>query len=302
MKNVSEFRESLRKALDLAAVTGKTTQPEVDKVIQDLIDYNNPLRMNIPREPGSGEAYLLNRRSAGGTAAFVNDTEELADSQSTYARVTFPFKTIKERGKVTQFAQDAGRSYKDLLAEEMETATKTVGNKEEDAIINGSVAGNAKEFDGLRIQTTNTVSAGTNGGALSLALLDETFDAMLGKPKLAVMSKRTRRKLYSLLQATQRFVDTTEVKGGFRVLAYNDAAVFYSQFISNAQTQGTALDASDLFLIDPDYVFMAVLAEFKMVPLAKTSSQFDAFDVRGSEALVVSNTTHGTARLLGIIP
>lgn len=302
MKSATDFRESLRKALDLAGVTGKTTQPEVDKVINDLIDYNNPLRMNIPREPGSGEAYLLNRRSAGGTAAFVNDTEELADSNSTYARVTFPFKTIQERGKVTQFAQDAGRSYKDLLAEEMETAGRTVGNKEEDAIINGSVAGNAKEFDGLRIQATETVSAGTNGGVLTLDLLDQTFDACLGKPKLLVMSKRTRRKLYSILQATQRFVDTTEVKGGFRVLAYNDAAVFYSQFISDAQTQGTAVNASDAFAIDTDYVFMAVLAEAKMIPLAKTSSQFDAFDVRVSEALVVNNNKYGVSRLLGIIP
>jgi hypothetical protein len=203
---------------------------------------------------------------------------------------------------VTQFAQDAGRSYKDLLAEEMETASRVVRNKEEDAIINGSVAFNAKEFDGLRIQATETVSAGVNGGALTLSLLDQTFDACLGRPTLAVMSKRTRRKLYSLLQATQRFVDTTEVKGGFRVMAYNSAAVFYSQFISDAQVQGTAVDASDLYLIDPDYVFMAVLAEAGMVPLAKTSSQFDSFDVRMSEALVVANTKYGVSRLLGIVP
>jgi len=302
-----DFRESLRKALDLAAIAGKTTQPEVDKVIQDLINYNNPLRAAIPRVPGSGEAYLLNRRTATGTADFVNDSEEPGDTDSTYDRKTFSFKTILERGKVTQFAQDAGRSYKDLLAEEMDNASRVVRNKEEDAIINGSVSANPKSFDGLRILTPSgqVIEAGGSGGdgdVLSLTLMDEAFDLCLGSPDVVICSKRTRRKLYSLLQATQQFVGTTEVKGGFRVMAYNDAGAFYSQFISDAQTQGDSDIASDLFVLDTDFVSMAVLSEAKMVPLAKTSSQFDAFDVRVSEVLVMKNPVYGIARLAGIIP
>ncbi len=291
----------LKKALDLSGVTGVLTQDEVDTAIQDVLDHQNPLRMNIPRRNGAGESYLLNRKTAQpGPGGFVNDTEEPTPVSFTRGRVTFPYKTILRRGKVTKFAQSVGASYKDLLANEIADTTLLVRDDEEYALINGSVAGNPKEFDGLRIQSPagQTISAGP--GALSLALLDQAIDKVLGRPNMMIMSKRSRRKLWALLQQNQRFVDSVEVTGGFRVTAYApDIGIFYSQWIADNQGGGTE---SDLFVIDSQHVFVPWLENFGMVPLAKTSSQFDEFDVRGVETLVVANPERAIARIEEITP
>ena len=44
----------LKKALDMASAGGALQQPMIDKVLQELIEVNNPLRVNLPRKPGAG--------------------------------------------------------------------------------------------------------------------------------------------------------------------------------------------------------------------------------------------------------
>jgi hypothetical protein len=295
-----QMRDDLQKALDLATGTGVLTQPKIDKVIQDTLDHNNPFRANLPRKPGEGEAWLLNRKTAQASGAgWVNDTEEPSEGSITRERFSFTFKTLLERGKVTTFMQKAGRSYRDLLADELNDTTQLVKDLEEDGLINGNTGTNAKQFDGLRVLTPagQVVSAGP--GPLSIRLLDEGMDKSIGRPNMLVMAKRTRRELWSLLASNQRFVDSVEVKGGFRVTAYSDAAIFYSKDITTTQGGGTE---SDLFILDTEWIWVGVLEEFRSVFLAKTSSQFDSFDIRGSEVLVLANPTKGIARISGIIP
>ena len=57
--------EQLKKALDMAG-GGALQQPLVDRVLQELIEVNNPLRVNLPRKPGSGSDWILNQRTSRG--------------------------------------------------------------------------------------------------------------------------------------------------------------------------------------------------------------------------------------------
>ncbi|OGS07187.1 MAG: hypothetical protein A3J70_14460 [Elusimicrobia bacterium RIFCSPHIGHO2_02_FULL_61_10] len=292
----------LKKALDMASAGAALQQPLVDQVLQELIEVNNPLRVNLPRKPGSGSAWVLNQRtSRGAGAGFVNDTEEPAENQGTYGQKSFPYKTVLDRRKVTRKLQAVGKTLLDIEAEEVDNGLQNVRDSEENALINGDSAANPKQFDGLRklIPGSQVVVAGANGAPLTLDLLDQAIDLNRGNPGMLIMSKKANRKLNSLLQAQQRFVDTMEVKGGFRVQVYNGIPIFRSIWVSDAQTQGTANNATDIHILDTSAVWVGELTPLRMVRLAQKSSQGGEFDIFEDITLVLANDIKAS-RLAGV--
>jgi HK97 family phage major capsid protein len=294
--------EQLKKALDMASAGGALQQPVIDRVLQELIEVNNPLRVNLPRKPGAGSAWILNQRtSRGAGAGFVNDTEEPSETQGQYVPKSFPYKTILDRRKVTRKLQAVGKSLLDIEAEEVENGLQNVRDSEENALINGDSATNPKQFDGLRklIPVGQTTIAGANGAPLSLELLDAAIDLNRGNPGMMIMSKKANRKLNALLQAQQRFVDTMEVKGGFRVQVYNGIPIFRSIWVSDAQAQGTASNCTDIFVLDTSAVWVGELTPLQMLRLAPKSSQGGEFDIFEDVALVLANDLKAS-RLAGV--
>lgn len=293
----------INKTLDIAAAGSVLYQEDVDKILQDLVEHNNPLRQNLPRKKGSGQAWIVVRRTAVASGAFVNDTEEPSADESSYQRVSFPYKTILVRGKITRKLQAQGKSLVDIEAEEINSALEVVRDTEEDAIFYGDVSGNAKQFDGLKvlIPSGQTIDLGLNGGSLTLDTIDQAYDLAIGNPDMIAASKRSRRKMNGLLQQYQRFVDVVEVKGGFRLMSYNNVPIFYSAKISDAEVKGGRSDTSSLYFIDTSKVWMGVLTELTMMKFPQTSSQFVSFDVFEDLALVVSNTKY-VSKITGILP
>ncbi|MFA5138340.1 MAG: phage major capsid protein [Elusimicrobiota bacterium] len=294
--------QELKKALDLAGAGSILHQPEIDAVLAEIIERNNPLRQNLPRKPGSGSAYIFNRRTARGGAQFVNDTEEPSEQQSTVDQLSFPYRSILYRGKVTRRLQKQGKSLLDIEAEEIESGLQSVRDREEEALLVGDAAANPKQFSGLRklVPAGQTVEAGANGGQLSLKLLDEAIDKVIGNPNMLLMTKAMHRKLNSLLQAQQRFMDTVEVKGGFRLQAYQSIPIYRTIWQPTSEVQGTANDTQSLYVLEagPE-VFVSVLTEITMERLAKTSSQGSSFDIYEDQSLVIKNELKA-ARLKGL--
>jgi hypothetical protein len=292
----------INKTLDITAAGSVLYQEDVDKVLQDLIEHNNPLRQNLPRKQGSGQAWILTQRTADPTSAFVNDVEEPAYANSAYQRLSFAYKTILARGKVTRKLQAQGKSLLDIESEEMMASLDVVRDTEENAIFYGDSSVNAKAFDGLKKQIVagQTVSLGANGGNLTLATLDQANDLAIGSPDMIAASKRTKREINALLQAQQRFVDQVEVKGGFRVASYNGTPIFYSHQISEAETQGTNNFASSLYFIDTSKTWMGVLTELTMQKFGQTSSQYQQFDLFEDLALVQGNYLYNS-KIVGIL-
>jgi len=292
----------LKRALTASEVEGIIPK-EVDKIIQKLVEYNNPLRQNLPRKPGSGSAYYVNRRTASGTpAVFVNDTEEFTEATGTYTQVSFEYKTIGTQGKITRKARKIGANYVDLLAAEMEAKAEEVRDKEDWALLWGDKTADSKQFDGLYklCDSSNIFGAGDSaaGGAITAELLDEAIDAVRGNPDMIICSKRTRRRINALLQQFQRFVNTVEVKGGFKLLSYNGIPIYISSNVPDtiqvnsdctAITGLTGGTLSALFIVDTSKVFVAELTPLKVEPLAKSSSQFDAFDIYEDITLVATD-------------
>lgn len=294
--------EQLKKALDIANAGAQLQQPLVDRVLQDMIEVNNPLRQNFPRKPGSGSDWILNQRtSRGAGGAFVDDTDEPTETQASYTQKKFAYKTVIQRGKVTRKLVAVGKTLLDIEAEEVENALQAVRDAEEDALINGDSSVNPKQFNGLRklVPSGQVVTAGANGAPLSLDLMDELIDQNRGNANMLIMSKKANRKLNALLQAQQRFVDTMDVKGGFRVQVYNGIPIFRSIFVSDAQTQGTSTNCTDVFAVDTSAMWIGELTPLKMMRLATKSSQYGEFDIFEDLTLVLANDIK-VSRLAGV--
>lgn len=79
----------------------------------------------------------------------------------------------------------------------------------------GDTAVNNKAFDGLKVRLTGNqvLSAGTNGGVLTLELLDELVDSVSGTPSILLMNKATRRKARQLARDVNALTITTDQLG-----------------------------------------------------------------------------------------
>lgn len=304
-------------SVDIKKVLGQTqagtvlVDKEIDATIQQMVEYKNPIRMNLPRKTGSGAAWYVNRRAAGSTAAeFVNDTDTITEDTGTYTQVTFSFKTIAAQGKVTRFMQAIGRSYTDVLAEEIEAKARDFKDYEEWGLIYGSTSTSSKQFDGLAILIPTSQAIGmttaAGGASLTLAKMDEAIDKCAGEPDMIIASKRSRRALVSLLQAQQRFVNTVEVQGGFILISYNNIPIYISTRMLNTETfDGSTVTShtggatASIYFVDTEYCFVAELTPITIMPLAKTTSQYDAFDIFTDEVLVMSNYLY-SSKLIGI--
>jgi len=288
----------IKKTLDYATYGSILEQEDVSKILQDLILRNNPIRANLPRKPGSGKDEIVVRRTAEGAASWVNDTEEIGDTNSTYERKSFEFKTVMTRGKITRKMQAVGKSLWDLEAAEIEAALEVIKKEEENKLIWGDKTTFPKQFDGLHIQIPSGQTVDLSANPLTLSAMDEAIDKCYGNPDMIICSKRTRKELNALLQQYQRFNDVVEVKGGFKLQSYNNIPIYWSPEITDTQGAGTE---SSLYIIDSSKVYISELTPLQMVKLPVSSSQYNQFDIFEDIALVVANEQY-CAKIIGITP
>jgi len=299
----------LKKSLGEADVSSLYQSRELDKVLVKLVDYQNPLRQNMDRKPGSGTGYQNYRRAAGLTANAFSDNIDVIETDSaeekagTYSELYLPYKTILSKGRVYRRVQKTGASIADLMREEVEGKAIELRDAEERRVFWGnSPTANSKQWPGINsYMVTNAstqVVALTNTGTgvtLTLEALDRAIDLNLGNPGLILTSRTGRRKLNALLQAQQRFVDKIEIKGGFKVMSYNDIPVVACTNIPdtlNITSGGTVSSltggsSTAFFIVDLQEVFMSVLTEVTMMPIARATSQYEEFEMFMDETLVV---------------
>lgn len=291
--------QEVEKALDIAG-SDAMLQEQLDKTIADLIEVRNPLRQNLLRKSGEGSAFRVVRRTARGNSAWVNDTETKSDDNSTYTKTDFAYKTPLFNGKVTRKAQAEGRTFGDLLMEEIDNGLQVIRDAEEEALVNGDSSGDPKEPDGLKVlldaEAAQTVDLAAN--PVTLEKMDEAIDLVEGQVDLILTSKRTSREINALLQSAQRFPDIMEVEGGFRVKSYDGAPIFKSNNVSITEGGG---NESRIYFLDSTEVFIAELTPLTFLALAKLSSQFDSFEIFEDLVLVFKNPKKAS-QIKGITP
>ncbi len=79
----------------------------------------------------------------------------------------------------------------------------------------GNTATNPKEFDGLnrRLAGAQVLTAGANGGVLTLEMLDDLVDAVRGTPTILLMPKKLRQKARQLARQVNALTISTDQLG-----------------------------------------------------------------------------------------
>jgi len=318
---------ALQRALGSNEIANVLEDPAIWKGIAQLVNYRNPLRTNIPRRApasaGQSAAYVTRRTSGATPAAFISDTDTITEDTGTPAQVSFTYRTIATRMKVTRLAQMIGRSYVDVFSEEAMSKAADFRNYEEKYLIAGDSTVNAKEWKGINqlmpnaqvVKMTTTVSlTGKGGDSVTDAKLRETIDLAKGvstvfqdgqgRPSSALLtSVGGGRELDTLIETKQRVVgdNLLDVAGGFRMKAYDGVPIFRTStfgsqiFFNNAKpTQAELLGATGsttvIYCLNFEELWFEELEPFNVVPLATTDSQFDQADMRQTAVPVLRDT------------
>ena len=258
----------LRKALATTG-SGANLIPEVvSEGLRNYVETRSPLYSITPKIDWATNAYIYRSRTAGPSAFFAADGAALdAATQSTYAKTTATMKYVYARGEVTGPMQKAAGSLFNALQLEIEAQADELVRELELGIIAGDEGADADSFDGLINQITFAKAGGS--AALTLAMMDEALDLPSEYPSHIIMSRAHGRKLWSLLQAQQRFIDRVEVGAGFRVPSYNDLPV-----IRVDNDADTAL-ATTILMPDFRHIVMPINQHVTYEELAKTKDSTD---------------------------
>lgn len=310
-------RERFERAINVSGASSVLVQNFTNRIIQQLTLREQGAGSTLPRKPGSGSQAVVNRRSGSAMTAsnvWVADTDSVTESTGAVAQATFSYATLATRGRVTRKMRAIGRSYVDILAEEMIAKADDYNESLESALFIGDSAAITNQIDGL-LTLINAVSgqvvaqtSAVGGDDLSLAKLDEAIDVVKGAGNRADLmlycSFLGSRKVNAALDSRQRFNDMIEISAGFRVRHYDGVPVIVSTGMGDDLTwSGTALTGlsgettnptTAIVVVNKRHFWIEELTPMTVMPLARDDSQYEQFDIFGDMALVQSNTLGGS--------
>ncbi|HLI50874.1 MAG TPA: phage major capsid protein, partial [Thermomicrobiaceae bacterium] len=185
-------------------------------------------------------------------AAFYDPGDTWAEATPTFDPITVGLKIIGGDADVDNFLQQTYADPNDLEAIVIESRAKSVAHAFSGTFYTGDSSSNAKQFDGLGKLTPSgqTVVAGTDGGALTLDLVDELIDLVKpGRPDALLLHKRTRRKLSSLRRASGGVLETAVDQFGQHVTYYDGIPLLVDDFIPITESVGTGNNLSSIYAV-----------------------------------------------------
>jgi len=317
------YRQALKDAMDLGyqRIHGKALGPEsggagtagyalvpvyVDPRIVDQSRKYTPLVEVIPRVTNQGLTADYNIITAKGAAVTANPDAALTEADDTYDRQSKAIKYLYSVGRVLGPIQAAMPSY--ILegfqptgagnvagstfapagvpnAKQIEVLMKARAMKEleENLIVNGAIATDATQYDGIVALQSTTNKTDLNSAALTWDDVEDTVQAAFdlgGRPKLAIASSAVVTDLRKLMIDTFRFGPEQLVSGAPLPFGIPPQLVIHtmvgpipcipSMYLSN--TSGS----KSIYFLDTDFIEMRVLQDMTYEDLAKTndSSKF----------------------------
>src|SRR4051794_37472383 len=242
----------------LLAESAKLPNDLVQRGVIETILEESPMLRVMPFLEVEGNSFKYNQESILGGAAFYAVNGVWSEGTATFTQKTVNLAILGGDADVDNFIQRARSNVNDQRAIQTMLKAKDVARKWEQTVITGDTSADPNAFDGLKTLFPSTGSSGqvmtpaAGGGSLTLALLDQLIDLLKGgKPDALLMSKRTRRKLKSLLTASAHYVETGESSFGKQVLHYDGIPVLVSDFIADTEAadNGSGSTFSSIYAI-----------------------------------------------------
>ncbi len=224
-------------ALTLAEASKLSNDLLMQGVVETIVK-ESPVLQKLPFIEIVGNGLTYNRENTLPSIDFYDVGDTWNESTPTFTQVTANLKIMGGDADVDNFLKATRNNIQDLEAAVVELKAKALRQKFEEIFIYGDSSDNSKQFDGLRkiIDTTQAgnqvIAMGTAGATLTLAKLDELIDAVKGgKPDMLLMSRRSRRKINTLVRAAGGMMQTDQDKWGNFVQLWDGVPIGVNDWI-----------------------------------------------------------------------
>ena len=248
-----DYKSELKKALTASSASGTALIPEdLEPMIRANLLELSPLTSMVPLVRADGNIHRVVRRTAHNTGAwFEGEMTDASYNQSTYARRSVEVKILRTHGQVSDFMVSASRSFTDVMADEIESATEGLADLFEYSTIWGfgddlTWTGDAYQYSGayawaLTDGDTDTIS--DLNGTVTLTAMDGLMDATMHAYRnvrdmqwLWLMSPQMNSKVTGLQTLIRRAVPTIKFEGGFEMETYRGVPILKTGFTRPAGT------------------------------------------------------------------
>lgn len=236
-------------ALTLSEAAKLTDDLLLRGVIETVIAESSVLAV-LPFMEVTGTAVTYNRENAAPSVDWYEAGDTWNEDTPTFSQETATLKILGGDADVDNFLQQTYADPNDLEAEVIAQKAKAVAYEFSQTFYDGDSGVNSRQFDGLAnlVDASQELTAGANGAALTLDMMDELIDEVKpGRPDALFMAKRTRRKLSSLRRASGNLLETDVDQFGRRALYYDGIPILVDDFIPTDETQGTETAASSIY-------------------------------------------------------
>lgn len=237
----------------LLAEAAKLSTDLLQRGVIETIVRESPILQLLPWMTIEGNSYKYTQENTLGSADFYGVNATWTESTATFTQQSAALSILGGDADVDNFLHRTMGNLQDQRAIQVAKKAKAVAQKFEESFIYGDTAVDPNGFNGIRKLISNpdqVVTAGANGASLTLAMLDDLVDRVKGgKPDLLLMSKRSRRKLKSLLVTSAHYIERGESSFGRQVLLYDGIPVEVSDFILDTETQGTSNGCSSIYAL-----------------------------------------------------
>lgn len=227
----------------------------ISGVIDQIIDRDDLMAV-LPFVGVNGKAYVYNRENTLGGAAWLDPNDPISESAATFTEVVAKLRILAGDVDVDKFLQSTMGDTNDQMAIQIAKKAKAVSREFHRTLAKGDATANGKEFDGLPALATaaggtQTVSAGANGNALTLTMLDELVDSVPNGPDVIVMRRGTIRAFRALLRATYGTDAVMQQLENFGrpMLTHNGIPVIMNEFLAADEAQGSASATTSVYAL-----------------------------------------------------
>lgn len=224
----------------------------VSGVIDEIIQRDDMFSV-LPFMGVNGKAYVYNRENTLGGADFLDPNDPINESAATFTEVVAKLRILAGDVDIDKFLQATMGDSNDQMAVQIAKKAKAVARKFHQTLAQGDSSVDTKSFDGLPKLVTGgqTVSAGANGGALTLSMLDELCDAVPNGADVLVMRRGTIRAFRGLLRATYGTDAVMQQLENFGrpMLTHNGIPVIMNEFLAGDEDKGSATDTCSVYAL-----------------------------------------------------
>jgi len=230
----------------MALTLSEASKLSNDMLLQGVIETvikDSPVLRYLPFIEIVGNGLTYNQENEAAAVDFYDVGDTWEESTPTFTQLTAQLKIMGGDADVDNFLKATRSNQQDLETAVIELKAKALRAKFDETFIYGDSSVDAKQFNGLaKLIDTGTagsqvVSTGDAGGSLTLNKLDELIDTVRGgKPDILLMSRRSRRKLNSLVRSSGNMIENERDQWGNFVQFWNGIPIGVSDYVLDTHT------------------------------------------------------------------